>query len=89
MAKLTVKEYFLQNLKQDVYKGILLNWNQFNRKAENVWNRGGYMRYIGADMNENGVMFCAFKDDKSHIYCVENDVVFTYQKDFRPVVRYR
>lgn len=89
MSKLTVQEYHRKSSNRKTpYDGDLLSWVMFNRKAENIWARGGWLKFIGEDLTEDGKLFCAFKDDKTHIYRVENDVVFNYQKDKKPVTKF-
>lgn len=91
---LTVQDVFRSHMKTNEpnspipYDKPLLVWNQFNRIAEEVWARGGQMCFIGADRTKDKkTMFCAFEDDEGKIYCVENDVVFRFQKDKKPIVR--
>ena len=83
----SVQEHYRRINDDRVNSAEFISWQEFNRAAEQAWEQGMEMRYVGADRNRNGRMFVAFADDKGRIYRIENDVVFTYQRDRRPVVR--
>lgn len=65
----------------------VLSWYEFNRVVEQVWQNGGEVTYAGAGLNRNGKMCVAFKDSMGQAYVVENDVVFTFQRNERAVPR--
>ena len=88
MSKLTVQEYHRKcSNRKTPYEGELMSWIMFNRKAENIWARGGWLKFIGEDETKTGELYVAFKDDKTHIYRVSNDVVFEFQKTKKLVVK--
>ena len=87
--KKTVQQNFREQLKiqgrECPWNLPLMSWNEFNRKVETIWENGGETRFIGADQDKNGRMMACFQDTDGNIYCVDNDVVFQFQKDGKPI----
>ena len=71
-----VKSYIMEAY----YLGTSLTVSQ-----KKVWEEGDMVSYVGADKNANGKMCVVFMDNAGKVYHVENDVVFTYQKNGKPI----
>lgn len=83
------KEYYGEGynkyFKDEKFKGIIRTWNEFNRLAEEIWQKDGTIEFIGADKSDSGKMMSIYqiihKDGKrGKIICVDNDVVFNFQQ---------
>lgn len=85
---MTVQEFFRSKYKGEIpYNGNFLSWYEFAKRAEKVWERkGGYIRYIGSDLDKHGKSFVAFMDEHNTIICVDNDVTVEFQKEEKPIV---
>ena len=75
--------------------GFKLSWLQFNEKTREVRENGGIMEYTGAEADQKGQIYCAFREllkssgDEGFMegsrYFVNNDVVFDFQVNRKPV----
>ena len=78
-----------------VYTGFKLSWLQFNAKTKEVQENGGVMEYIGSAPDPQGQIYCSFMELKKepggcefqegNRYFVNNDVVFDFQVNRKPV----
>lgn len=90
--KETISEHARRYLGGEVYDGPLLSWNEFNRIAERLWSIEGKLEFVGIDMDRDNTMFCVFqviykKNKKGRLYCVNNDIIFDFQKNDKVITQ--